>query len=168
MCSSDLGHFTLSRDLEEGSVIRGAAQIADHALSFGPINIGSSAEWSFDPSRLAELRAASALTGGRELLDLTQAWLRPPRITDVSLLPPLVIALLCLLLADALITRTGWKIPALALPSPSSMAVPKPVKRPVAKAPFMPKQAEQSPAPEIEPVTDTERSSRFDRAKRRK
>jgi hypothetical protein len=162
------GHFTLSRDLEEGSVIRGAAQIADHALSFGPINIGSSAEWSFDPSRLAELRAASALTGGRELLDLTQAWLRPPRITDVSLLPPLVIALLCLLLADALITRTGWKIPALALPSPSSMAVPKPVKRPVAKAPFMPKQAEQSPAPGIEPVTDTERSSRFDRAKRRK
>jgi len=105
------GRFSLTRDLEEGTLIRGAIQTGEHAIPFGPIIVGSSTEWAFDPDRLAELRSVSAQTGGRELIDLSQAWLRPPVIHETDLRIPLVIAALLLILLDALITRTGWKLP---------------------------------------------------------
>ncbi|MBT8045265.1 MAG: VWA domain-containing protein, partial [Verrucomicrobiae bacterium] len=53
------GRFSLTRDLEEGTLIRGAIQTGEYAIPFGPIIVGSSTEWSFDPDRLAELRAVS-------------------------------------------------------------------------------------------------------------
>ncbi|NIP98913.1 MAG: hypothetical protein GWO24_38165, partial [Akkermansiaceae bacterium] len=72
------GHFSVTRELEEGIVLRGAVQAGPHALSFGPVVVGSSAEWAFDPDRLSELREVSRLSGGRELIDLSKAWVRPP------------------------------------------------------------------------------------------
>lgn len=166
------GHFSLSRDLEEGSVVRGAVQVGEHALGFGPLSIGTSAEWSFDATRLAELRSVSTQTGGRELLDLSKAWLRPPFIAETNLRLPLGIALVVLILAEALLTRTGWRLPQFALPRPApspkapKIKTPKPVA--ASPAPNTP-EPPSTPVPNIPPEMDeSARRSRFQRAKDRK
>jgi hypothetical protein len=166
------GHFSLTRDLEEGSVVRGAVQVGEHALAFGPVNVGSSVEWSFDSARVAELRAISAQTGGRELLDLSTAWLRPPFIAETNLRLPLGIALILLIIAEALMTRTGWRLPQFALPQRAPQPkIPKaPKYKPAKAAPVMPQVKEEtpSPSPVMEEVDESARRSRFQRAKDRK
>lgn len=188
------GRFSLTRDLEEGTLVRGAVQTGEHAIPFGPIIVGSSTEWAFDPDRLAELRSVSAQTGGRELLDLSQAWLRPPVIHSADLRIPLAIVALLLILLDALVTRTGWKLP---LPAIGSGKAPKHKKTAQKKpqvstadtpvddgatspvttqtSPQPPSPTTGDPAPPTQPTStkspdkpETTRSSRFDRAKRRK
>ena len=67
--------------------------------------------------RLRNDRAVAVQTGGREIGDLTEAWLRPPFENEVSLRNWLVIGLLGLLVVEALLTRTGWRLPLPALPS---------------------------------------------------
>ena len=187
------GRFSLTRDLEEGTLVRGAIQTGEHAIPFGPIIVGSSTEWAFDPDRLAELRSVSAQTGGRELLDLSQAWLRPPLIHQADLRIPLAIAALLLILLDALITRTGWKLPMPSFASTgggssskkskkqkkaakisteadtlvtSTTESPSPVVKPT--APGQPVQPTQPGPSNTPPKQETTRSSRFDRAKRKK
>jgi uncharacterized membrane protein len=162
------GHFSLTRDLNEGGVVRGAVQVGEHSLPFGPLGVGSSVEWAFEPERLAEMRAVSNQTGGRELLDLSKAWLRPPFIAETALNLPLGIALVLLILAEALVTRTGWKLPHLAI-APRSKATAKPLKIPKSK-PIVVAESTVT-AEEIPPPTDpetTDRESRFQRAKNRK
>jgi hypothetical protein len=162
------GHFSLTRDLNEGGVVRGAVQVGEHSLPFGPLGVGSSVEWAFEPDRLAEMRAVSNQTGGRELLDLSKAWLRPPFIAETALNLPLGIALVLLILAEALVTRTGWKLPHLAI-APRSKAAAKPLKIPKSK-PIVVAESTVT-AEEIPPPTDpetTDRESRFQRAKNRK
>ncbi len=163
------GHFSLSRDLEEGGVVRGAIRVGDNALGFGPVSVGSSVEWAFEPERLAELRAVSHQSNGRELLNLDKAWLRPPYVAANSLNPPLGIGLLLLVLLDALVTRTGWKLPEFV----RWERKPKVGRARTAMAvkPVVPKQdtpaessAQTAPAPEA----PSERKSRFQRAKDRK
>ena len=34
------GHFSLTRDLDEGSIVRGAVQVGGNALPFGPLSVG--------------------------------------------------------------------------------------------------------------------------------
>ncbi len=161
------GRFTLTRDLEEGSVLRGAAQIGEHAIPFGPLSVGASVEWAFDPERIEDLRTVSRQTGGRELLDLSEAWLRPARERAVGLRPWLAGSLLFLLLGDALVTRTGWRMP---LPGRLRFErKPKPAKAPrqphlaAAEAP------KPTPKPEVTtPSQDSNRRSRYQRAKDRK
>ena len=80
------GHFSVTRDLDEGQVIRGAVQAGSHALPFGPVAVANSAEWSFDPERLTEFREVARLSGGRELVDLSTAWIRPPSTASTTLL----------------------------------------------------------------------------------
>jgi von Willebrand factor type A domain len=166
------GHFSVSRDLDEGSVVRGAVQVGEHALAFGPLSVGSAVEWSFDPARLAELRTVSNQTGGRDLLDLKQAWLRPPFIAETPLTLPLGIALVLLVLSEALLTRTDWKLPKFAgfgrIPKtakPLKNRRPKPIA--VVPQPEV-KVAPDEPARESEVPQQTVRSSRFQRAKDRK
>ena len=167
------GRFTLSRDLDEGTVLRGAVQVGEHALPFGPITVGASVEWAFDPERLTELRAITAQTGGRELVDLAEAWVRPPRDHAVQLRLWLVLALLTLVVAEALMTRTGWKLPIPSLPQ-SRPRVPKPTRapKPAVTKSKTPEPEEKSAAPTTEPSTppidDTQRRSRYQRAKDRK
>ena len=162
------GHFSVSRDLDEGDVIRGAIQVGEHALPFGPVTVGSSIEWAFEPERLAELRAVSAQTGGRELLDLSKAWLRPPNREDVSIRPWLALSMLVLLLTEALMTRTGWKLPIPAMPKFAAREkVVKPKKVKTQKSVVEPKPT----TPEItaqKPPEASERRSRYQRAKDRK
>lgn len=164
------GHFSLTRDLEEGSIVRGAVQVGEYALPFGPLGVGSSVEWAFEPERLAELRAASAQTGGRDLLNLQDAWQRPPFVAETPLRLPLGIAILLLALADALVTRTGWKLPRFSLPQrapkPAEIKLPRPRK---VEAPRPPVAAGLPPATTVgEPDEEAARRSRFQRAKDRR
>lgn len=166
------GHFSVTQDLEEGSVARGAIQVGEHALPFGPLSVGTSAEWSFEPERLAELRATSNLTGGRELLDLSKAWLRPPHVAETSLRLPLAVALIVLVLLEALVTRTDWKLPQFAMPrvAKARVKVARPKRHVVAPEPMVtvkPTPEEDAPAPPA-PDEPSERQSRFQRAKNRK
>lgn len=167
------GHYRATVDLTEGAVVRGAIQAGKHAIPFGPLTAGSNAEWAFDPARVEELRQVSAQTGGRELVDLATAWQSPPlrELTDLRrwLLP---LALL-LILADALITRMGWRMPqwAIARPAkPKASGVPKPKAAPMS-VPALEK--EEAPEPQPEPVVSPQedaadqRRSRFARAKKR-
>jgi hypothetical protein len=162
------GHFSLTRDLDEGSVVRGALQIGGNALAFGPLSVGSSVEWAFEPERLAELRTVSTQTKGRELLDLSKAWLRPTFIAETSLSVPLGIALLLLILAEALLTRTGWKLPQIALPNRAPrLPQIKPIKRePVKEIPVF--TANPPPEEKPQPPVESARRSRFQRAKDKK
>lgn len=170
------GRFSLTRDLEEGTLIRGAIQTGEHAIPFGPIIVGSSTEWAFDPERLSELRSVSAQTGGRELVDLSHAWFRPPVIHEADLRMPLIIIALILILLDALITRTGWKLPLPALgkrnqktlnSAATTTTVPAKSSTPPnpQAAPAKQQKTVQSPEPKL---PESSRSSRFDRAKRKK
>lgn len=161
------GHFSLTRDLDEGSVVRGAVQVGENALPFGPLSVGSSVEWAFEPERVAELRAVSNQTQGRELLDISKAWLRPPFVAETSLRLPLGIALVLFMLAEALLTRTGWKLPQLALPNRTpkdprvKIAKPKRAEKPVELPPVL----AETEAPVMPVVEESARSARFQRAK---
>lgn len=163
------GHFSLSRDLEEGSVVKGAIRVGDNAIGFGPVSVGSSVEWAFDPERLSELRQVSYQTEGRELLNLEDAWLRPPYVAANSLSVPLGIALLVMVLLDALITRTGWKLPEFGKREKVvKQAKPKKVK---GKKPEAAKVAVVEQKPTARPAEEqlpSERRSRYQRAKDRK
>ena len=161
------GHFSLSRDLEEGSIVKGAIRVGDDAIGFGPLSVGSSVEWAFEPERLAELRQVSHQTDGRELLNLKEAWLRPPYVASTSLGLPLGIALLAMILLDALITRTGWKLPEFVKFEKRQ----KPVKPKMAKVQKQaPAAVEEKKADVHQPLPEapSERRSRYQRAKDRK
>jgi hypothetical protein len=163
------GHFSLGRDLEQGSVVRGAIRVGDNALGFGPVSVGSSVEWAFEPERLVELRSVSHQTDGRELLNLEEAWLRPPYIAANSLSLPLGISLVILILLDALVTRTGWKLPEfvkrekkLKVAMPRKIKQPKPI---IAETPAVKAEVDVTPNQVSAP---SERRSRFQRAKDKK
>ncbi len=107
------GEFQASRDLDPGDVVRGVVQVGSHALPFGPLTVGTSAEWAFDQERLQELKDLSVKSGGKEIFDLSEAWVRPLQKHTFSLQIPLLIAILVLMILDALISRTGWQFPEL-------------------------------------------------------
>jgi Mg-chelatase subunit ChlD/uncharacterized membrane protein len=168
------GLFSLSQDFAEGSVIRGAVQLADHVIPFGPISLGSSLEWAFNPDSVAELRDASARTGGRELLDLSQAWQQPVRTNDRPLRNWLCTAALVLLLAEALQTRTGWRMPKLARAAKKEVKRgnhPKPEEKSHSigeKRSTLPENPPTVPAPQSPETPQNSLGSIFDKAKSRK
>ncbi|MGE9267677.1 MAG: hypothetical protein ACQKBY_06235, partial [Verrucomicrobiales bacterium] len=165
------GHFSLRHELPEAASLRGVVQIGSHTLPFGPLVLDQAREWAFDPARLAELREVSRLSGGRELLQLSEAWQSPPpRLRASSLRPPLLTLALLLILIDALLTRTGWKLPAFGKfqlrPQPASRQAPE---KPTAPAPTpSPESPAETPAPKTSPGDEAaeRRSSRFRRAKK--
>ncbi|QJE98742.1 VWA domain-containing protein [Luteolibacter luteus] len=165
------GHFSVTRDLDEGAIVRGAIQVGEYALPFGPVTVGSSVEWAFEPERLEELRAVSRQTGGRELLDLSTAWLRPPSRQDVSLRMWIALAMLVFLVVEALMTRTGWKLPIPALPhwAPREKEVKaKKVKAPKPVTPVVTPEEKPIVTAQQSEAESTERKSRYQRAKDRK
>ena len=156
------GHFTLTHELTEGSVLRGSVLAGEYRLPFGPIMVGSSVEWAFEPEKVEELKHLSASTGGRELLDLAQAWVRPEQVAVTDIRVWLAIVILLLVLMDALITRVGW---------PLWSRTPK--VEGVGKLPKVTKNKKvvpetKEPEPERPAATRESRQSRFDRAKRRR
>ncbi|MBP7950661.1 MAG: VWA domain-containing protein [Verrucomicrobiales bacterium] len=105
------GHYSVSTELAAGEMVRGVIQADRQVLPFGPVVVGASAEWAFDPARVEELRQTALLSGGRELLDLKDAWLAPPAQEFADIRHWLLLAALALLLAEALVTRMGWRLP---------------------------------------------------------
>lgn len=152
------GHFSVRADLREGELVRGAVQVGETALPFGPVVVGTSTEWAFDSERVAELRATSDISGGRELLDLSDAWRKPDRKEFATIQPWLLSFLLLLFIADALVTRTGWKLPEFA-GSRNRFAKPKRKKtlkaKPTEKS-ARPASAPPEPSPEV-PQTKPEK-----------
>ena len=102
---------------------------------------------------------------------LEDAWLRPPNRQDVSLRIWIALAMLVFLIAEALFTRTGWKLPLPSLPKFTAREkVVKAKKVKVAKAvePVFAK-AEEKPVVTAEAKPEeSERRSRYQRAKDRK
>ena len=166
------GHYQASVTLKEGEMVRGAIQLGGTALNFGPTLLGTSTEWAFDEARAEELRQVSASSGGRELLDFSQAWRSPrvPRFADMQRW--LLITALLLMLIEALVARTGWHLPEWAFAGWQWKRREKP------KAAVMKHQArlktpepavtnEPAAAPPVVEVTPADRQRRFDRAKRK-
>lgn len=105
------GRYQVSTELAEGEVVRGAIQADRHTISFGPTTVGTSAEWAFDQARVEELRQTALLSGGRELVDIKTAWQESGAREFSDLRNWLLLAALLLILTEALLTRTGWKLP---------------------------------------------------------
>jgi len=154
------GHFTLTHELTEGSVLRGSVLAGQYQLPFGPIMVGSSVEWAFEPEKIEELRHLSASTGGRELLDLTQAWIRPEQVHISDIRVWLAVAILLLVLLDALVTRMGWPLWSR---SPKSDRMKLPKVKVATENVVVEKENPEIPSPPKE-----SRRSRFERAKRRR
>jgi hypothetical protein len=170
------GHYQASMELEDGAIVRGAVQVGKQAMAFGPVIAGASAEWAFDEARAQELRETSAATGGRELLDLAQAWRSPPVERFLDLGGWLMILALVLMLLEALITRMGWRMPELAW-SGWRKAMPKKAAKVSAAVSkhreilevTKPKESEAPPETkpvEIPATDEAQRRSRFARAKK--
>lgn len=169
------GHYQAQVDLPEGEMVRGAVQIGNQAMTFGPSIVGSSTEWAFDEARTEELKQVAKASGGRELLEMHQAWRSPITERFVDLRNELLILALVLMLVEAFVTRTGWKLPgwkgmtahskATSRPKasqvPRTQAADKPAPTPTQKP-----ESPTAPTPP-QPVPEANRQSRFDRAKKR-
>lgn len=175
------GHYEARVDLPENEMVRGAVQVGTQALPFGPVLVGSSTEWAFDEARAEELKQVSLASGGRELRELSQVWRSPQTDRFVDLTDKVVLLALLLMLADALITRTGWRLPEGTLKRGKAKAAAKTSTAPDAEAhrqrlrattpPAQPDKSAQTAPPSgasapHQPET-VDRQSRFDRAKRR-
>jgi uncharacterized membrane protein len=171
------GHYQSRVELADGESVRGAVQVKNHALTFGPVMAGRSAEWAFDDARVEELRAVSAASGGRELLEMSQAWRTVPVVKFTDLGPWILTALLVLMLVEALFTRAGWRMPELALKPRARRPVLEPASDYLKKLRKTEERREGSKAksgasvskgPPPEPTTTREeRRQRFARAKRK-
>jgi hypothetical protein len=169
------GHYQASVTLTEGEMVRGAVQLGGTTLSFGPTLLGSSTEWAFDETRADELRRTAVTSGGRELLDLSQAWRSPQIVRFADMQSPLLLAALVLMLFEALVTRTGWQMPEWAFAGwrkqPRETKPTREMKQHQErlKERVVEKKAEVS-APESKPTPPTpevDRESRFARAKKK-
>jgi len=176
------GHYSVRTRLRESEPVRGAVQVGRSALPFGPIAAGGAAEWEFDPERPAELRETARTSGGSEILDLTKAWRKPPAPGRESIRTWFLVAALSIFLLEALVTRTGWRLPVVDRWPPlgrhlaAAVAARKRAAQSKKKAPDV-SPAEQSetpepePAPEAAPSPEEEaaaRRRRFSRAKKRR
>ncbi|HEY5894019.1 MAG TPA: VWA domain-containing protein [Chthoniobacterales bacterium] len=103
------GHFRCTTLLEPGQWMRGAVRVGEFTLPFGPVLAGSNIEWSFDHTRVAELRSLSRETHGVERIDLSRAWETPKRSAWRDLRAWLLLVALLIFLADALATRLGME-----------------------------------------------------------
>jgi len=165
------GHFSAGFELRENDALRGVVQIGDHTLPFGPLTVPLSAEWAFDPVRLSDLRLASRRTGGVERADLSTAWDRPPVLQHTDLRIPLATLVLLLVLLDAFVTKTGFRMPLPALPRLRDRAPRIKRTKPSASTETVREQKpatepEPSPLPAAEAAEAQRRRDRFLQAKR--
>lgn len=164
------GHFTVRTELRESEPLRGAVQVGDQALPFGPVVAGSALEWQFDPDRVSELEETSRTSGGGELLDLSEAWRRPDAISFNSIREWFFLAALLLFLAEALVTRTGWTLPqwtAKTIPSKQPRRSPKRAREAEKEEIPEPETVKSEPIVSSPPTSKASRQSRFQKAKKR-
>ncbi len=103
------GRYVAQLPLTGENWLRGAVQLEDHIIPFGPISPRLDVEWQFDRDRLQELRTVSAATNGEERLDLSKAWIAPVRDEFRDVRVWFFIGILALFLIEALASRLGWR-----------------------------------------------------------
>jgi len=103
------GHFSATTELEPDVWVRGAIQVENFTMPFGPVVAGNNLEWTFDRARLLELQSVARATGGVERLDLTKIWDAPRRAEFYDPRNILLALLLGMFVLDALAARIGWK-----------------------------------------------------------
>ncbi len=170
----ELGHFRSSISLEPLQTVRGAVQIGESVIPFGPITAGLNAEWTFDRTRIEELQEVAQGSGGTERLELSTIWEAPRRTAFRDLRPWFYIALLVLVLFDALVTRMGWRLPELRwapVPAARRAKAGRPVrqqtKQPEPEGTTTPSEPVVTQAEESTEEDAEQRKSKFRRAKRR-
>ena len=99
------GRYTTSLPLADTTFVRGAVQIGDTVLPFGPIAAAVDPEWSFDQTRVAELKTVSQISGGNERLDFAGIWEMSQQAVLANWRPWLLWGFLLCFLAEALCTR---------------------------------------------------------------
>jgi hypothetical protein len=104
------GHFQARVSLHPGERARGAVQAGASVLPFGPVAAGSNAEWQFRREAVSELQALSAMTGGRERLDLASAWETPPQQHPLELRPWAIAILLLVIVVEAVTAKLGLNV----------------------------------------------------------
>lgn len=102
------GHYAAAIDAADVEYVRGAIWLGNEALAFGPVNVVTNPEWTFDRSRLEELLAVSNRSGGVERVDLSDVWQAPRPKAFRGIRRWLLPLLLVVLLLEALQTQTGW------------------------------------------------------------
>ncbi len=103
------GHYSATMELAPEVWVRGAIQIGNDTIPFGPLVAGNNLEWTFDRARLLELESVARATGGLERLDLTKIWQAPRKAEFYDPRDILLALLLGIFVLDALGTRMGWK-----------------------------------------------------------
>ncbi len=101
------GHYSATTELEPERWVRGAIQVENYTIPFGPVEAGSNLEWNFDPARILELKSVARATGGVERLDLAKIWDAPRRPEFYDPRNILLTLLLTAFLLDALTVRLG-------------------------------------------------------------
>jgi Mg-chelatase subunit ChlD len=101
------GRYDAGVHLPGTQYLRGAVQVGSFVLPFGPVVAGSNPEWTRDRHRLEELKGLSQATGGEQRLDLPSIWKAPRSTGTTPLRNPVLIALLIVMLAEFLQTRSG-------------------------------------------------------------
>jgi hypothetical protein len=143
-------------------------------IPFGPITAGLNTEWTFDRTRIEELQEVAQGSGGTERLELSSIWEAPRRTAFRDSRPWFYIALLVLVLFDALVTRMGWRLPELRwspVPAARRAKAGRPVrqqtKQPEPEGTTTPSELVVAQAEESTEEDAEQRKSRFRRAKRR-
>jgi secreted protein with Ig-like and vWFA domain len=101
------GRFQARVALPAGNWLRGVVQAGRERWPFGPVSPGLDPEWSISPERVADLRAVSTASGGREIHDLRDVWKAPRPAAFSPLGSWLLLGVLLTFLADCALTR--WR-----------------------------------------------------------
>ncbi len=115
------GFYRTTLNLNDTRAVRGAvllelpakgrgAKPVTASLPFGPLAVQTCVELQSDPVRPEELRALSAATGGREMLNLSRAWEGGGEARYAEFTRWILPALMFAILAEALATRLGWEM----------------------------------------------------------
>ncbi|MEM6883725.1 MAG: vWA domain-containing protein [Verrucomicrobiota bacterium] len=99
------GHYSASVTLGPEEWLRGAVNLGEISLPFGPIINGANAEWSRDRLRQQEVYEISRKSGGREILDLSSVWSEKRNVVLRHIDRELMGCFLIFMLLDALFTR---------------------------------------------------------------
>lgn len=105
------GRFSARIPIPSGNSLRGVVQIGGDRWTFGPVAPSVDPEWQFDPQSLQSLRSLSAVSGGKSITDLREAWTMPPTIRETSFGTLILSLLLAFFLLEVFVSRWRGRSP---------------------------------------------------------
>ena len=109
------GRYETQIALGGSGMLRGALQVGDRAIPFGPVSTGLGAEWRFDPAMPRMLRRMSESSGGVSRMDLASIWEAPRRVEIRGIRVWLLIATLVVMLVELAWSRLDGQRPSVDL-----------------------------------------------------